>query len=103
MSVPNGDSLFTPVSSESDVSEISLIKATAIPAQKGCFVRAKVSPPLPSSKPLSFESDCASLEPLGIAACESVLKSTDGNHVLLVLENYSGIYSSPHGTQRTSW
>ena len=38
-----------------------------------------------------FEPDHASLEPLGIAAVESVLESTDGNHVLLVLENYSGI------------
>ena len=91
VSKPNGDSLLTLVPSLSDVSEISLIKAAAIPAQNGCIVRAKVSPPLPSSKPLLFEPDHASLEPLGIAAFESVLESTDGNHVLLVLENYSGM------------
>ena len=63
-SKPNGNSLLTPVPSEPDVSEISLVKAAAIPAQNGCIVRAKVSPPLPNSKPLLFEPDHASLEPL---------------------------------------
>ena len=40
MSKPNGDSLLTLVPSEPDVSEISLARAAAIPAQNGCIVRA---------------------------------------------------------------
>ena len=74
---------------ECATSTVSLVTSVALPSQKGCIVRARVSSPNTSTHELLFEPNRESLDALGVVALESLV-CLEGDEFQLPVEN-------PHG------
>ena len=71
------------------VARVSLIKATTIPSQKSCLLKARVTGEHCSGKQFIFESENAQLQPLDVCTSDSLVTMRDGGTVFIPVHNFS--------------